>query len=122
MNNETPQDSNAVFEKRAREVLQAVGNDVPPEVNERLVAMRRAAIQEMESATSGRWQTRWFWAPTAATAVAVLSLGVFLYSGNAPVPMFDDFETAHLEAAQDMELLEDLEFLAWLEEEARNAG
>ena len=122
MNNETPQDSNAVFEKRAREVLQAVGNEVPPEVNERLVAMRRAAIQEMESPTSGQWQTRWLWAPTAATAVVVLSLGVFLYSGNAPVPMFDDFDSAHLAAAQDMELLEELEFLAWLEEETRNAG
>jgi len=122
MNNETPQDHSAAFEKRAREVLQAVGNDVPPEVNERLVAMRRAAIQEMESPTSRQWQTRRFWTPMAATAVVVLSLGLFLYSGSAPVPMFDDFDVAHLPAARDMELLEDLEFLAWLEEEASNAG
>ncbi len=125
MSNDKPQEhpgANEAFEKRAREVLRASVDDVLPEVAERLVAMRRAAVQELEERSSSQWQTPWFWAPAGATAIVVLTLGLFLYTGNTPVPMFDDLDEAQLAAAQDMELLEELEFLAWMEEEVRNAG
>ncbi len=116
------QGANAAFEKRAREVLRAAELDLGPEVNERLVAMRRAAVQEFETRSTSQLQAPWFWASAAATLVAVLALGLFLYPGNSEVWMFDDFNEAQLAAAQDMELLEELEFLAWMEEEAVNAG
>ena len=125
MSNDKPQEhpgANEAFEKRAREVLRASVDDVLPEVAERLVAMRRAAVQELEERSSSQWQTPWFWAPAGATAMVVLTLGLFLYTGNTPVPMFDDLDEAQLAAAQDIELLEELEFLAWMEEEVRNAG
>ena len=124
MSNDKPRQdpANETFEKRAREVLLAIVDDVPPEVAERLVAMRRAAVQELEERSSSQWRTPWFWAPAGAAAIVVLTLGLFLYTGNTPVPMFDDLDDAQLAAAQDMDLLEELEFLAWLEEEARNAG
>ena len=123
MSNDKPRQdpANEAFEKRAREVLLTTVDDVPPEVAERLVAMRRAAVQELEERSSSQW-TPWFWAPAGAAAIVVLTLGLFLYTGNTPVPMFDDLDDAQLAAAQDMDLLEELEFLAWLEEEARNAG
>ena len=91
-------------------------------VNERLVAMRRSAVQEMDTRATSQLQTPWFWASAGATLVTVFALGLFLYSGNVPAPMFDDVSEAQLAATQDMELLEELEFLAWLEEEAVNAG
>ncbi len=116
------QGANAAFEKRAREVLRAAELDLGPEVNERLVAMRRAAVQEFETRSGGQLQAPWFWGSAAATLVTVLALGLFLYPGNSEVWMFDDFNEAQLAAAQDMELLEELEFLAWMEEEAVNAG
>ncbi len=116
------QGANAAFEKRARVVLRAAELDPGPEVNERLVAMRRAAVQEFETRSGSQLQAPWFWAPAAAALVAVLALGLFLYPGNSEVWMFDDFNEAQLAAAQDMDLLEELEFLAWMEEEAVNAG
>ena len=125
MSNDKPQEhlaANEALEKRAREVLRASVDDVPPEVAERLVAMRRAAVQELEERSSSQWQTPWFWAPAGATAIVVLTLGLFLYTGNTPGPMFNDLDEAQLAAAQDMELLEELEFLAWMEEEVGNAG
>ena len=114
--------ANEAFEKRAREVLRAAELELPLEVNERLVAMRRAAVQELETRSGRQLQAPWYWASAGATSAFVLALGLFLYSGNTPIPMLDDFNEGQLAAAQDMELLEELEFLAWLEEEAVNAG
>ncbi|MCZ6617557.1 MAG: hypothetical protein O7E57_05450 [Gammaproteobacteria bacterium] len=122
MSNDNTEGSDADFEKRAQKVLRAGANDLPPEVNERLVAMRRGAVQELEARSSQRWQTRWFWAPVGVTAAVALALGLFLFSGDTPIPMFDDLDEVQFAATRDMEMLEELEFLAWMEEEARNAG
>ena len=86
--------ANEAFETRAREVLRAAELELPPEVNERLVAMRRAAVQELETRSGRQLQAPWYWASAGATSVFVLALGLFLYSGNTPIPMFDDFNEA----------------------------
>ena len=122
MTNDNTRDSNTSFEKRAREVLLAAEHDVSPEVNGRLAAMRRAAVQELETRSGQPRRTGWFWVSAGTVAVVVLTLGLFLYPGNAPGPLFDGLDEAQLAAAQDMELLEELEFLAWMEEEDRSAG
>jgi hypothetical protein len=62
------------------------------------------------------------WAGLGAAATAVLALVVGLRdeSAHAPLPYLEAQEFA---AAQELELLEDLEFLAWLEtEESDGAG
>ncbi len=114
-------DTNVAFEKRARDLLRAAEQDVSPEVNQRLGEMRRAAVQELED-RSNRRQTSGIWLPAGASAVVVLALGIFLYPGNEIVPMIDNLDETQLAAAQDMELLGELEFIAWLEEEESNAG
>ena len=125
MSNHTDQAPDPDFESRVKRVLAEQGDDVPMEVAERLTAMRRAAVAELDERTQRRF--RFGWAPAGALAAAlatvVLAAGLFLFAGNASVPampaLTDEPEFA---AAQDLELLDELEFLAWLEEESSDAG
>ena len=61
----------------------------------------------------------WYgWASGSAIAAGVL-LGVFVYQQPAELPAYVD--PVHQELAENMELLEDMEFMAWIilqEEEA----
>ena len=49
MSNDKPRQdpANEAYEKRAREVLLATVDDVPPEVAERLVSMRRDCVKQL---------------------------------------------------------------------------
>ncbi len=104
----------------------AAAEPVSPEVAARLAAMRREAVRLAEA---GGDPAGWFarllaprhLAGLAAACSLVLALWIGLRPGDdvLPVPLLDGPEVAVVE---DLELLEDLEFLAWLEEESVGAG
>ncbi len=117
-------------EARLAEALTAERDAIAPDVRERLGAMRREAVRlAEESADTPAFSLRgWLGAlPMTATAAAglafALAVGVWLAAapdaGLEPLPAISEAEAAVM---QDLELLEELEFLAWLEEESAGAG
>ena len=111
------------FEGRLARTLAAEREALTPEVRERLGAMRREAVRLAEAEERDPPWRRWFGVmPMAATAAAgltfALAMGVWLSAvpeaGPEPLPALSEAEAALM---QDLELLEDLEFLAWLEED-----
>lgn len=117
------------FESRVKQKLSAEEGDVSPEVAERLAAMRRAAVAEAGDDTRARFNFGWAPAGALAAAVATVALvaGLFFFagpfSGKGAVPVMPgSADEPEFAAAQDVELLTDLEFLAWLEEASSDAG
>ena len=108
------------FESRLARTLAAERDTLEPEVRQRLGALRREAVRLAETEAPSQ---RWFGVlPMAATAAAglafVFAIGVWLSalpaSGPEPLPALTETEAAVM---QDLELLEELEFLAWLDED-----
>ncbi|MEQ8857987.1 MAG: hypothetical protein RIC56_05020 [Pseudomonadales bacterium] len=100
---------------------------VEPAVAERLGQMRRAAVAELDARSARRagWRRTpvlWGGGLAAAAAVALtlaLLLPVTTEPDSDPLLVADADE---LEAIADLEVLEELEFLAWLEQEQLDAG
>lgn len=104
------------FAARAREVLDA--NAVPEDVAARLRDARRAAIESIDERP--RWQTAArVLAPAGGLAAGALVALVFLRGGPAILPDADERELA---AMAEMELLDDMEFVAWLVENDERGG
>ncbi len=86
---------------------------------QRLALARRTAVEHLHVPVTG-----WFgdWLPVASLATVMVMVGFLYYQVPPPeIPVYPG-EDAQM-AAQNMELLEDMEFIAWLvEEEAINAG
>lgn len=121
-----PEDLPEEMERRLQALAREGSGVVPADVAERLAAMRRQAVAELDTPVSG-WSSLvgWpAWAPVAVTAtVLVMMIGAWVYLNPTADPMIlplvADSEVAIVE---DLELLEELEFLAWLEEESEGAG
>ena len=104
------------------------GKQLPEAVRARLAASRQEAVAlvaEREAATGG-WSFGGWFAPrgiavAAAASLAAVAVWVSLSApdGPAPLPLLSAPEVA---VVQELELLEELEFLAWLEEESQGAG
>lgn len=95
---------------RAAERLRQQEHDVSNDVNQRLQAARRAAVEAAdEKSAAVDWWPRAAGAGTAAMAIMVAAL--VLYSPIDPLPRI---EASELAAAQEAELLEELEFVAWM--------
>jgi len=100
---------------------------VEPEVAQRLAQMRRAAVAELDR-REGRIGARrspgwWIGGAAAAAAAVALTVALLLPRGGDPEPdaaLLADAEAR--EAIADLDVLEELEFLAWLEEEQLDAG
>ena len=106
--------------------LRAERENLPEAVRNRLAASRREAVAQMEAeAASGGWSFADLLAPRglAATAVASVAAVALWLSLSSPeemaLPLISSPDVA---AIEDLELLEELEFLAWLEEESQGAG
>ena len=113
------------FESRVQQALESGAGDVAPEVAERLAAMRGSAVAELDERAARRRGFAWGPASafSAALATVALATGLFLFSGNgsdAVMPEISD--EPEFAAVRDLELLTELEFLAWLEEEESDAG
>ena len=114
---------NEDFEKRSAELLRESAQNLSGHVRSRLTQARHAALEEARRSRSA-WQWR-VWAPAGGFAIAVV-LAVVLWRGGGPAQEFpvpaavatehsaiDDLEL--LAANESFELLEDLEFYAWLD-------
>ena len=103
-------DPSAAFLEKAKQVLDDAA--LAPDIVARLGAARRraVAIADAQSVTP-RVPPRWV--PAGALATTVLAVGVAMVAMDTrELPAVDDARA--LVAAQDVELLDDLEFLAWL--------
>ncbi len=117
------------YRERLQALLQQQADEVPVEVGERLAQIRRRAVAEMARPAVSRWlpgwpDRGWMWGSAgfvAATAVVVLAISLLVTNSAdlIEIPLSGEPDVA---LVQDMELLEDLEFLAWLEEEEHGAG
>lgn len=107
---------------RDAEFAQRVVEQLDQRVDDDVAARLRAARQEAVYAADRRSARSRLWLAPAGGAVAAAVVAAILLRepGVAPLPMLDEQELA---AATDLEFLEALEMLAWMEEEsARDAG
>ena len=95
--------------------------DLPPEVVQRLAAARRTAVAAADRPSMGVWPR---YVGAGALASVGLVVALMLQPDVTPLPPLDDAELA---VAQDAELMEDLEFAAWMmameeTDESSNSG
>ncbi len=108
MTDEKP--DNEEWAARLGEQLRRQEADLPPHVTQQLAQHRRAAVAAAD--TGGRTPGVWsWWAGAGAAAATVLAVGILLQSPVQQLPVADDLD---LVVAQDVELLEELEFVAWM--------
>ena len=99
--------------ERAGKALRDAEHDVPPAIAERLAAARREAVELADAQSDGHTGLGWWPKLAGASAVAVAALAWVMLPGTTPerLPVWEDTEMA---AAAEAELLEDLEFVAWM--------
>jgi len=113
------------LEPEVAALLRAQAEQVDPEVAGRLGAMRRAAVAEMDHRrTPARRRVPALLAGLGAAAAALaVTVALLLPPAAGPGPealLLADAD--ELAAVAELEVLEELEFLAWLEEEQLDAG
>ena len=116
----TDRKSETQFVEELTEQLNAEVEELPQTTRLRLQAMRTQAVAGIP--LRQWWQLS---LPTTGliASAAVLALAVFLnFSTTDAVPMLPVVDEVELAVVQDLELLEQLEFLAWLEEGEPHAG
>lgn len=109
------------FVERAKALLEQSEAALAPEVGARLAQMRRRAVAASE--TRGMHFVLQPLVPAGAMAATLSAVVAFWLLATAPLPSIYEDESQQL-AAEDMELLEDLEFVAWMvvEEGELDAG
>jgi len=113
------------FARRAGERLRRSADDLDTATAARLVRARQAALA---GHPDRRRATNWLVPGLATAAVAALGVGLWLERQPAdPVPAVtppveSPAELELLLAGEDLEMLEDLEFYAWLDDELDPAG
>ena len=106
------------YEAAGERIAQAMDTSVSPDIAERLQAARRAAVDVAEQRQ--RRAPVMTWLPAGgAVAAGVLAVVLMQEQRMTPLPNLNDME---LEAANELELLDDLAMLAWLEEQSSDAG
>lgn len=111
------QENDRQDDKALAAALRQHAEQVPPEVADRLRAMRRAAVAELD-VRSTRAGSGWLLPAGVAAAGLALTLALLTGDPESPAPgavLLAD--TDELAAVAELEVLEELEFLAWLEEE-----
>lgn len=96
----------SAFEERVRVAMREAEENVSPDVSHRLAAARRSAVAQADA------QKPWMWAGVGGALTAGLLVALLVApQADESLPLFAESEMA---AAQDVELLEELEFVAWL--------
>lgn len=114
-NDDFGDEQQSTFAARAREVLDA--QPLPDDVAARLRHARRAAVESLDARP--RWGGARLLAPAGGLAAGALVALVFLRGGPVVLPEADERELA---AMAEMELLDDMEFVAWLIENDAAGG
>jgi hypothetical protein len=97
------------LQQRALTMLRETERDLDPQTLDQLAAARRAAVASADSSTP--WLSPWLLGFGGTAATAALVLAIALTSVEPELPPLDQIEFA---VAQETELLEDLEFVAWM--------
>jgi hypothetical protein len=87
-----------------------------PELAGRLAAARRRAVALVDSPMRAPSQ----WVPVGALATTLLTVGIGFALNDRITPPLDDEQ--QLATVEDMDLLMDLEFVAWLDTDGIDAG
>lgn len=95
------------WNEKAQRALRESEEDLPESVRQRLGEARRAAVTAADTPNSMSW-TPFLGALASAALFLVL---VMPRSATQSLPLLEDTEMA---AAQEVELLEELEFVAWM--------
>ena len=97
-------------------------SSLDPQTRSKLTQARYRALEELEGSAPAGWRPRWIPAGVLAAGVLVV---VMLWQGQPAVspdtPAFDVAALSDLEIILgdgDLELLQELEFYAWLDEQA----
>lgn len=90
----------------------------------RLHAARRLAIAELEARAQRRAQRTAWWVPAGAFATVAMAAAVYtLWNGSSISPPDAEFADIQMSAeADDLEIVEDLEFYEWLDTTNATAG
>lgn len=106
------------FEARSRAVFEQSLDRLDGRTRSRLTQARHAALDELKRGHGARW----IWAPAgglaAAAIVAIVMLGRPSLRSQSGAPPLDELEAA---AGENIELLQDVEFYAWLAEQGETA-
>jgi hypothetical protein len=104
-----------VFVAQARDALNR--STLVDGVRGRLAAARRRAVASLDSAVP-RAPARWV--PVGALATTLLTVGIGVAMQRPPTPLL--YDEQQLATVEDMDLLMDLEFVAWLDTDNVDAG
>lgn len=105
-----------------RDALREGADTVPAEVAHRLARMRRAAVQELDTRHSVRRGWTIVGAFAGSAAALVLAVVLMFQLDREPVNGSLLADPDEMATVDNLEILEDLEFLAWLESEALDAS
>lgn len=119
MTNRVPDDDNARFAKTASELLRRSAENIDGATASRLNRARQAALEQLPRR---RRAAHWLAPALSTAAVGALAVGLWLNPGtDRDVPVLNasaDLTAADLELLltdDSLEMLEDLEFYAWLD-------
>ena len=116
--NESRNSDEERLEARSRELFEDSVGRLDARTRSRLTQARHAAVQELQQARAGR--ARWLWAPVgglaAAVVVALLLVRPGLDQAGSGAPPLEDLDS--VAGVENVELLQDVEFYAWLAEQA----
>jgi hypothetical protein len=111
-------EGDAAFAKTAGELLRRNADDIDAATASRLNRARQAALAEVPRR---RRRTPWLVPGLSTVAVGALAVGLWLNRGAGPelpaiaTPAVESAADMDLLLATDLEMLEDLEFYAWLD-------
>ena len=103
------------FVGQVRSVLNAPS--LAPDLAERLATARRRAVASVDTPIP---RAPAAWVPAGAMATTLLTVGLVVAIDNNTAPSFDD--AVQIATVEDMDLLIDLEFVAWLDTDNVDAG
>ena len=110
------------LEERTKLLFDESVSSLDPQTRSKLTQARYRALEELEGSAPAGWRPRWIPAGVLAAGVLVV---VMLWQGQPAVspdtPAFDVAALSDLEIILgdgDLELLQELEFYAWLDEQA----
>ena len=110
------------FEQQAKTLLDQSVEELSPDIQRRLQQARHAALEKAQA------RPRWWGLPAAAMAmalVAVVTTSMLLNQHHDALPetmLALETEMELLTSTDNLELMEDLEFMQWLMESQGNAG
>lgn len=102
------------FIVRIKEVLDEESASLDAEIQRRLTQARMKAIARLGAIEVTPQKTAWLgWVPVTAMAAGLLAVGIYQNQARHPLPAIYQ-DPVQQSAAENMELLENLEFAAWL--------